>query len=357
MTYGTIFVDLKTKKPVDLLNSRKHIDVTKWLKKHSETELISRDGAKGYAKAVHNASEQILQVADRWHILSQLFEAVKKTIYRVIPSRWSPDNQKIPIEEDRSVFPNHRKTDASRVNNEQKRWNRIKEVQKLHQQKYTVTSIANKLSISRGTVYQDLKIKKKPVHTRRSRFESIRPIIRSLLVDKQTANQIENVCRSNGFDGARSTLNALIAQERQQLNHKGNQEVLSLRQKILKIIWDFKSKDHLNRFEKLHPDLTNTFPYILILDQLVNSFRTLMRKKKADQLSNWMERYRQVEFDHIQSFINGMEQDISAIRLGIKETWSNGVTEGHVNRLKTIKRMMYGRAGFEVLRNRVLYQL
>ncbi|MBE1552932.1 transposase, partial [Sporosarcina limicola] len=65
----------------------------------------------------------------------------------------------------------------------------------------------------------------------------------------------------------------------------------------------------------------------------------------------------QLDYPFIQSFIHGIEQDISSVKLSIQEPWSNGPVEGHVNRLKTIKRMMYGRAKFQVLKNRVLYEL
>ncbi|WP_445683437.1 transposase [Sporosarcina sp. FSL K6-6792] len=78
MTYGTIFIDLQTKRPVDLLETRNQIPVTEWLNNHPEIKLITRDGSKTYAKAVTEASSSILQVGDRWHILHQLFEAIKK---------------------------------------------------------------------------------------------------------------------------------------------------------------------------------------------------------------------------------------------------------------------------------------
>lgn len=69
-----------------------------------------------------------------------------------------------------------------------------------------------------------------------------------------------------------------------------------------------------------------------------------------------MAKYDQQNFPHVQAFINGLKQDIQAVKLGIQEDWSNGVVEGSVNRLKTIKRLMYGRASFSVLKNRVLHQ-
>lgn len=82
----------------------------------------------------------------------------------------------------------------------------------------------------------------------------------------------------------------------------------------------------------------------------------MFTEKKSGKLADWLKEYEQVDYSFIQSFIRGVQQDMSAVMLSIQEPWSNDPVEGHVNRLKTIKRMMYGRAGFQVLKNRVLYE-
>ncbi|AQQ54199.1 transposase [Planococcus lenghuensis] len=68
-TYGTLFIDLLTHEPMDMLEIREPIQVIEWLQKHPPIELITRDGSKLYAVAVKEASPNILQVADRWHLL------------------------------------------------------------------------------------------------------------------------------------------------------------------------------------------------------------------------------------------------------------------------------------------------
>nr|WP_238941979.1 transposase [Bacillus sp. REN10] len=68
----------------------------------------------------------------------------------------------------------------------------------------------------------------------------------------------------------------------------------------------------------------------------------------------WIHQHEKSKFPLICSFIEGLKKDLPAVSNSIQEPWSNGVTEGHVNRLKTIKRMMYGRAKFSLLRIRVL---
>ncbi|ANU11973.1 transposase of ISMdi2, ISL3 family protein [Planococcus antarcticus DSM 14505] len=167
--------------------------------------------------------------------------------------------------------------------------------------------------------------------------------------------QIETACRAEGYCGSLGTLNNLVAEERRQAR-QSKPAMLSIRQKVIRVIWDFEKGNHRGRVHKLHPNLLETFPQLMKLDELVHSFRELFNKKKAENLMDWIATYKQVDFSFVQSFIQGVIQDLSAVKLSIEEPWSNGPVEGQVNRLKTIKRMMYGRAGFQVLKNRVLYQ-
>lgn len=137
---------------------------------------------------------------------------------------------------------------------------------------------------------------------------------------------------------------------------QGKTKTFSFRQKIIRVIWDFKKGDHMERIHQLHPELLEEFPEIKEIDELIQNFRNLFTEKKSEKLVDWLEEYEQIDYSFIQAFIRGVQQDMSAVMLGIQELWSNGPVEGHVNRLKTIKRMMYGRAGFQVLKNRVLYE-
>jgi transposase len=353
-SYGTILIDLKTKQPIDLLDSRGQEKVMEWLKAHPNIKLITRDGSRTYAKAITHVSEDILQVGDRWHILHQLFEAVKKTITGVIPLKWKPSQKAQRSSEGFSDDIIVRKSDVARLQNEEKRWARIQEVQSLHKQGYSVTAIHKKVHISRSTVYADLRQKERPSHKRDSPYQKYHPLVHSLVRENQSNRQIEARCRSEGYTGSLSTLNAIIAEVRRQVRTDAPKSY-SFRQKIINILWDFKKGHRMERLFQLHPCLLETFPEVIELEALVHSFRNLFNEKNVPALDNWMREYQNSEFPYIISFINGLNQDLQAVRLSVQEDWSNGVTEGHVNRLKTFKRLMYGRASFPVLKNRVLY--
>ncbi|WP_412766691.1 transposase [Ureibacillus terrenus] len=131
---------------------------------------------------------------------------------------------------------------------------------------------------------------------------------------------------------------------------------LSLRKKIIHIIWDFEKVNHEEEMNAIHPQLFEEFPALLELDQLVGSFRTLLHAKASDGLRKWLVAYKDSKFQYIDSFLNGIKEDQRAVWHSIVLPWSNGPVEGQINRLKTLKRLMYGRASFHLLRNRFLYR-
>jgi len=340
---------------VDLLKTREQVHVTEWLKDHPEIELITRDGSKAYAKAVMEASLSILQVSDRWHILHQLFEAIKKTIVGLIPAKWTPTCTDPSVLKETVIEKPLRKNENQRLQNEEKRWARIQRVQSLYEQGYTIAAIRRKLHLSRGTIYADLRQTEKPNHQRASPYQQFRPLIHVSVLEGKTSKQIEVACRSEGYIGSVSTLTTMIAEERlNAVQHKP--ETFSFRQKIIRVIWDFEKGHHIERIHQLHSKLLETFSEIKELDELVQTFRNLFTERVSENLVDWLKKYERIEYPFIRTFIRGIQQDLSAVMLSIQESWSNGPVEGHVNRLKTIKRMMYGRAGFQVLKNRVLYQ-
>ncbi|MBW3545310.1 MAG: transposase, partial [Bacteroidetes bacterium] len=81
-------------------------------------------------------------------------------------------------------------------------------------------------------------------------------------------------------------------------------------------------------------------------------FKSMMEHKKGEGLKNWCEKA--AKLSPFKSFVRGVQQDFDAVYQAMSSCWSNGQTEGQVNRLKNIKRQMYGRASFDLLRLRVL---
>ena len=80
----------------------------------------------------------------------------------------------------------------------------------------------------------------------------------------------------------------------------------------------------------------------------------MVRERQPEALFPWLEDATSSGIDALKQFAKGIKQDLAAVTNALSLPWSNGQTEGQVNRLKLIKRQMYGRANFDLLRRRVL---
>ncbi|MFF4321204.1 transposase [Streptomyces sp. NPDC001568] len=86
----------------------------------------------------------------------------------------------------------------------------------------------------------------------------------------------------------------------------------------------------------------------------VRSFGQMLTQLQGERLPEWIAAVRADDLPSLHTFINGLERDLAAVTAGLTLPWSSGIVEGHVNRIKMIKRQMYGRACFKLLRKRVL---
>lgn len=105
----------------------------------------------------------------------------------------------------------------------------------------------------------------------------------------------------------------------------------------------------LTEMRHLHPEIERVM-------EVVESFVAMLRTLQGEHLEEWMEKALQSHIREIHNFVEKLRQDQPAVQAGLTLQWNNGVVEGHVNRLKCIKRTMYGRATFDLLRQRVLYR-
>lgn len=120
----------------------------------------------------------------------------------------------------------------------------------------------------------------------------------------------------------------------------------------------------LRRSEELETDehetlltLRQLHPEIDLAYDLVQQFAQMLRTRTGEQLDAWLEQVRASQIRALQSFVLGIERDKAAVVAGLTLPQNNGLVEGKVNKLKLIKRMGYGRAGFPLLRQRVLHAL
>lgn len=89
---------------------------------------------------------------------------------------------------------------------------------------------------------------------------------------------------------------------------------------------------------------------------LVQSFLEMMCRRQGKHLRAWIEEANKSEIAEMKSFVGGIERDYDAVQAGLTLPWSQGPVEGAVNKIKTQKRLMYGRASFKLLRQKLLHQ-
>jgi hypothetical protein len=100
--------------------------------------------------------------------------------------------------------------------------------------------------------------------------------------------------------------------------------------------------------------LKHQCPGFTVMRRLVMSFRTILRHGTVATLHHWLTRAQATDIHALQRFVRTLRLDLSAVEGAVTEPWSNGPVEGHINRLKTLRRQMYGRAGVTLLRARLL---
>ncbi|HET8850933.1 MAG TPA: transposase [Ktedonobacteraceae bacterium] len=115
--------------------------------------------------------------------------------------------------------------------------------------------------------------------------------------------------------------------------------------------WEDLDREEQTRLEKL----LSLSPEVQAVSTLLQAFLSIVRERMQQDLRSWMVEASSSAVPELKSFVRGIERDYDAVYAALRLPWSQGVTEGKVNKLKTLKRVMYGRAGFALLRQRLLH--
>ena len=119
----------------------------------------------------------------------------------------------------------------------------------------------------------------------------------------------------------------------------------------------FRKREDLKEEERTYLRLLRqASPLVEATYQLVETFLHMVRERTGEQLDAWLGAVQASHLKAFQSFVTGVQQEKEAVLARLTWPWSNGPLEGNVNQLKLIKRSMYGRAEFDLLKFPVLYQ-
>ena len=387
--YGTIVVDLERSDVIDLLPDRDADTVAAWLKARPGIEVVGRDRSAAYAEAATKGASQAEQVADRWHLLKNLREAVERLLERhstivgaalkaiVTPTEPPPDAAvpetgaaTSPVEPPVPQPPGDPCPKSPRLRAEQskrqKRIDRFEQVHELHRRGHSAARIAGELGLSRRSVFRYLQREICPAWglgaSRRSRLDRHREWIDARLAEGFiNVADLHRQLTERGLKGSYGTVYAFVTKRlgaagkrRERLNAADPPVPRPPSARQLSFEW-------ARRPEKRKPSEQARLDAIRACNvelaealDLADGFADLIRKQSSTTLAEWQARGEASSDPDLRRFAEGIRRDEVCVQAAVTERWSNGPVEGHVNRLKMIKRQMYGRAGFVLLRARVL---
>lgn len=380
--YGTILVDLQAHHVVDLLPDREAETFVTWLKTHPGVKIISRDRAGTYADGARRGAPQAIQVADRFHLLLNLTTALQKLFERKQDSL-----QRLAVEEQaaRRSASTHESgavpvppapvtepltaTEAQRQGRRERRKSRYDEVIALHQQGASQVAIAALVGLHRDTVRRYLNAASLPEIVRPGNGSKLDPYKAYLqerwAAGQRNSKQLVTELRNLGYQQGETIVYDYLRSVREQpawqeayiaTKKRPSHDVPPLFLSAHKVAWLFACNpqklrlgqvvklDHLRRSEE---GLETAY-------QLAQDFRVMVTKRQEAVLDRWLKEAKGSGIAELQSLAAGILRDFDAVRAALTLPYSNGQTEGQVNKLKSLKRQMYGRANFDLLRRRVL---
>lgn len=357
--YGTILCDLECGKVVDLLPDRSAESTAQWLRTHPGTEIVSRDRASLYAEAATKAAPQAVQVADRWHLLHNMSEALIRSLvphHRLLAEvAQAVSGQSATMTDSASTGPMSSNQRVQQQNRE-RRSGCYEIVMEQVRQGVSQREIARNCGLARETVRRWINAHSFP-ERRPSTHSSAIDCHRNYLEQRwqqgcRNAAQLWRELRAQGFDGKSRTVRDWIRKYcgSQKQREKPSSAVSSPRRTSPRqVAWLLLKQPEESR--TYLEELSKRAPEIATCASLAREFCRIVRQRDATAWPQWRDA---ASSGPLSNFAKHLCHDEAATLAALQHPWSNGPVEGQVHRLKLIKRSMYGRANFDLLRLRVV---
>ncbi len=383
-TYGTILVDLEKRKPIDLLPDREAETLRAWLAEHPEIEVVSRDRAPAYADGTRRGAPNARQVADRFHLLKNLREALENFLGRrysllkqahemirakhlVIAKPPNINHQQPPDSDQNQPSAIARLNDECAATGQTRRAERFAKARELRDKHYSISAIARTLKMHRRTVRLFLRSDELPVRQvgfRRSHLTRFVPLLEKRWAEGcRNATRLWSEIKEKGFQGSERAVRHFLQSWREPVPEEARRGFVNVtgisRQppSARQTGWLLFRPDLCQKewHKEYAEELCRSSQEIQTAKNLTDEFYQLMKNGKIEGLKEWLAQAANSGINEMASFAKGIKQDLAAVQAAIETQWSNGQVEGQVNRLKTIKRLLYGRAKFDLLRAKVLF--
>ena len=379
--YGTVLIDLERRHPVALLPDRTAETLAQWLQEHPGVQVIARDRSKAYADGAHQGASAATQVADRFHLLQNLRETLDQvfmthekaleavnTLMRQQPVLLPNGAVAVPVPP-----PVEPPTPAQQraAQRQARRQALHTQVWALHRQGWTAPAIAQHVGLSLRTVQRDLRTATFAGRKRRSDAgDSLLNPYKLYLLERwnagcYTALRLFREIRQRGYGGSYGLVAAYARRLRQAQGlppgHRRPRQPLPrvaeppcqqltprratwlvLRREAQRTAAEAQQ---LAQLREQHAEVAEAI-------DLAQEFTQLVRQRQPESLDPWLQRATTSTLEALQRFATGLYEDYEAVKAGITLPWSTGPVEGHINRLKMLKRQMFGRAHLDLLSRR-----
>jgi transposase len=381
-TYGTILVDLERRQPVALLPERTAEPVAQWLREHPGVEVIARDRSSAYAEGARQGAPKATQVADRFHVLQNLRETLDQVFTTQGPALDAVNaamrQQPVPLPDGTLAVPVPPPPSPARAAQQAaqraaQRQARYEQVWTLHRQGWPRVAIAAQVGCSGRTIERYLHLPTWPVRQHRRHYgRSILTPYQAYLLERwnagcHTAIHLFHELQARGYTGSYRRVTAYVSRIRQAQGIPPRRQGRRQRLPVVaepacqpltphRAAWlvlrrpEKRTAEEAQQLTQLHAQSAEVAEAI----DLAQEFATLVRHRQPAQLDAWLQRATASALEAVRRFATGLAEDYAAVQAGVTLPWSTSPVEGHINRLKMLKRHMFGRARLDLLSRRFL---
>jgi transposase len=389
-TYGTILVDLERRRAVDLLPDRSAATLAAWLRRRPAIEVIARDRSTEYGRGAATGAPKAVQVADRWHLLLNVRQMVERWLagaharLRRLPAASAAAAGECSVRR-AHAYPRTRAEAAASADYRRRRMAVYEEVRRRHLAGEALLAIGRAMGLARGTVRKFAYARSFPERATRAPRPSILDRYLAHLEARRAAG-CENAMalwrelRALGFAGTHRQVHRWLADRRTAPARSTPDRWRSGRPRVTppggdggpvalpspkRLAWLLvQPAARLPAVDASTVTRVAQDGEAAIVAALARRFTALVRdccagsrdraRAPLEVLGAWLRDARACGVPAVETFAAGLEQDGDAVRAALTTPWSNGQAEGQITRLKLLKRQMYGRAGFDLLRRRLL---
>jgi transposase len=364
--YGTVLVDLERRTLLDVLPDRSADTFARWLRGHPGVEVVSRDRGGEYAEALRRAAPRAVQVADRFHLLKNLRDVLSRVfrqhadVLDLVPNPANHLQRLTNLRLDR---------EASKERTRERTRDLFQSIHALSKKGMKNAQVARELGIHRHTVEKYLAFDAPPVRRHFTKKVSDLAPYEDYILGRwqqgcRNATRIWQEISEQGYPGAYQNVvritRYLKEQERlgKPMPDRPPGIFASHAAGILLKRPENRSEEETQALRGLKKVRRITERCCTLFEQFAGMLRDKEQQsgeQTRGRLEGWTERAKASGIAELKAFAVKLLQDADAVVAAMILPYSQGQTEGWINKLKLVKRSMYGRGKFDLLRKRLLY--